>query len=133
MAILEGLVHNWLSAVCGSQFPSYGSMIDIMTLPSDRMSLASVTLTEYSMAEVAEHCGPDSCWLVLWDMVFDVTPFLKEHPGSEELLLEHAGKDATTVFSEVGHSRDAKMMLAKYNIGILQKGDRIFIDDYRTK
>ncbi|XP_038977691.1 cytochrome b5-like [Phoenix dactylifera] len=49
--------------------------------------------------------------------VFDVTPFMDEHPGGDEVLLAVTGKDATNDFEDVGHSTSAKEMMSKYCIG----------------
>jgi cytochrome b involved in lipid metabolism len=40
-----------------------------------------------------------------------------KHPGGDEILLEEGAKDATEAFEDVGHSPDARDMLAKYYIG----------------
>ncbi|KAL4187462.1 hypothetical protein AMTRI_Chr09g39140 [Amborella trichopoda] len=50
-------------------------------------------------------------------MVYDVTPFMDDHPGGDEVLLSSTGKDATNDFEDVGHSQDAKEMMNKYYIG----------------
>ena len=42
-----------------------------------------------------------------------------QHPGGEEVLLEQAGKVATEPFEDVGHSTDAREMMADYLIGEL--------------
>ena len=34
--------------------------------------------------------------------VYDVTDFLSDHPGGEEILLESAGADSTEAFEDVG-------------------------------
>lgn len=72
-----------------------------------------------SLAEVAKHGTATSCYMVIHDKVYDITPFLDQHPGGEEVLLDHAGKDATEAFEDVGHSEDARNMLAKYLVGDL--------------
>lgn len=42
--------------------------------------------------------------------VYDVTKYLDEHPGGEEVLLEVSGdsEDASGAFDDIGHSSDAK-------------------------
>ena len=55
--------------------------------------------SSYTLAEVAEHDGPESCWLVISDKVYDVTEFIAEHPGGDKLL-PGCGIDATSVFHE---------------------------------
>ena len=42
-----------------------------------------------------------------------------QHPGGEDIILENAGRDATVSFMEVGHSKDALLILRKYQVGLL--------------
>ena len=44
---------------------------------------------------------------------YDISEFLDQHPGGEEVVLETAGTDATGAFEDVGHSSDAREMLKK--------------------
>ncbi|XVF22313.1 hypothetical protein REPUB_Repub12eG0162200 [Reevesia pubescens] len=67
--------------------------------------------------DVAKHRDRNDCWLLISGKVYDVTPFLEEHPGGDEVLLAASGKDATQDFEDVGHSDDARDMMAKYCIG----------------
>jgi cytochrome b5 len=53
----------------------------------------------------------------------NITDFLREHPGGEEVILEHAGGDATDAFEDIGHSSDAKKML-KVAYGLCVRGLR---------
>merc|ERR1711909_210045 len=82
----------------------------------------------YKLVEVAEHNkskGEEkSIWTVIHDKVYDITKFLDEHPGGEEILIENAGIDATENFEDVGHSSDAREMLEEYLIGELQESDK---------
>merc|ERR1712018_189928 len=85
-------------------------------------------LKTFSLEEVAQHTqgrGEDkSVWTIVHDKVYDVTKFLDEHPGGEEILMENAGIDSTEAFEDVGHSSDAREMLKDYFIGDLQESDR---------
>uniref|UniRef100_A0A0R3RF86 Cytochrome b5 n=1 Tax=Elaeophora elaphi TaxID=1147741 RepID=A0A0R3RF86_9BILA len=76
-------------------------------------------LKEYTIAEVAEHNDASSTWLIIDNNVYDVTKFLEEHPGGDEVLLEQAGQNATESFKDIGHSRDAVEMTKEYLIGYL--------------
>ncbi|NXB00535.1 CYB5B protein, partial [Cnemophilus loriae] len=69
------------------------------------------------LEEVAKRNSNREAWLVIHGRVYDVTRFLEEHPGGEEVLLEQAGRDATESFEDVGHSTDAREMLKQYYIG----------------
>jgi predicted heme/steroid binding protein len=48
-------------------------------------------MTEYTLAEVAKHNKEGDCWLVIEGNVYDVSKFLDEHPGGEEVLLDCGG------------------------------------------
>lgn len=54
--------------------------------------------------------------------VYDVTKFLDEHPGGDEVLLEQAGQDASDAFEEIGHSEDARELLKSMLLGTLEGG-----------
>ncbi|ETN66565.1 cytochrome b5 [Anopheles darlingi] len=79
---------------------------------------------KYTLEEVRQHAKPTDVWMVIHDKVYDVTKFLHEHPGGEEVLIEYAGKEATTEFDDVGHSSDAKEQMKQYLIGELAEADR---------
>uniref|UniRef100_A0A914XJN8 Cytochrome b5 n=1 Tax=Plectus sambesii TaxID=2011161 RepID=A0A914XJN8_9BILA len=72
-----------------------------------------------SREEVSRHNTSASAWVIIDDRVYDITKFLEEHPGGEEVLLEQAGGDATESFEDVGHSTDAREMAKDYLIGEL--------------
>ncbi|KAK3603783.1 hypothetical protein CHS0354_042787 [Potamilus streckersoni] len=71
----------------------------------------------FDRSEVEKHKDSKSTWIVIYDKVYDVTKFLEEHPGGEEVLLEQAGGDATEAFEDVGHSTDARELMKDYCIG----------------
>ncbi|CAH1173567.1 unnamed protein product [Phaedon cochleariae] len=80
--------------------------------------------TQYSFSDVKAHNDNKSTWIVIHNNVYDVTSFLNEHPGGEEVLLENAGKDASENFEDVGHSSDARELMVKYKIGELVESER---------
>ncbi|KAI3444369.1 hypothetical protein Pfo_001034 [Paulownia fortunei] len=71
----------------------------------------------HAFEEVEKHNKKEDCWLIISGKVYDVTPFLEEHPGGEEVLLMSTGKDATTDFEDVGHSNDAQEKMKEFYIG----------------
>ncbi|XP_039254079.1 cytochrome b5-like [Styela clava] len=78
----------------------------------------------FRIDEVKQHNSVKSSWLVIHNKVYDVTKFLEDHPGGEEVLLEQAGKNATEAFEDVGHSSDARSLSEEYLIGELHPDDR---------
>ncbi|XP_044523094.1 cytochrome b5 isoform X1 [Gracilinanus agilis] len=78
----------------------------------------------YTLEEIQKHNHSKSTWLILHHKVYDLTKFLEEHPGGEEVLREQAGGDATENFEDVGHSTDARELSKTYIIGELHPDDR---------
>ncbi|CDQ64750.1 cytochrome b5 isoform X1 [Oncorhynchus mykiss] len=85
---------------------------------------ADSDVTYYTLEEVKTHNKRTDAWLIIHDKVYNITSFLAEHPGGEDVLMAQAGTDATVSFEDVGHSKDARAMLIKYYIGELQMDDR---------
>ncbi|KAL8422768.1 hypothetical protein RB596_003163 [Gaeumannomyces avenae] len=55
----------------------------------------------FDAAEVAKHNSPESCWVILYGNVYDVTDFVPEHPGGSKIILQLAGRDATEDYDPV--------------------------------
>ncbi|CAL7939775.1 unnamed protein product [Xylocopa violacea] len=79
---------------------------------------------QYTRSEVASLNSKEQTLIILHDKVFDVTKFLNEHPGGEEILLDHGGKDASDDFNDVGHSIDAVDLSKTYLVGELVESER---------
>ena len=45
--------------------------------------------------------------------------FFSKHPGGEDIIFEHGGRDATFAFCDVGHSNEALVLVTQYQIGVL--------------
>ncbi|XXG78774.1 hypothetical protein AAC387_Pa08g2644 [Persea americana] len=71
----------------------------------------------YTLEEVSKHNHNKDCWLIINGKVYDVTKFLEDHPGGDEVLLSATGKDATDDFEDVGHSTSARAMMDEYYVG----------------
>jgi len=82
------------------------------------------TITRYTLEDVGKHNEKGSPWVIIHDNVYDMTNFLDEHPGGEEVLLDVAGTVATEQFEDVGHSTDARTLLKEYLIGELVEEDK---------
>ncbi|KAL0914122.1 hypothetical protein M5K25_017629 [Dendrobium thyrsiflorum] len=71
----------------------------------------------YHFDEVSKHSATKDCWLIIHGKVYDVTPFMDDHPGGDEVLLTATKKDASDDFEDVGHSNPARDLMDKYCIG----------------
>uniref|UniRef100_A0A915PRI2 Cytochrome b5 n=1 Tax=Setaria digitata TaxID=48799 RepID=A0A915PRI2_9BILA len=65
-------------------------------------------------AQVAEHNSSNSAWICIGNKVYDLTTFLDEHPGGNEVLLRLAGLDGTEAYEDIGHSTDAQHLKENY-------------------
>ena len=79
---------------------------------------------QYTYDDVKELSADTKTMFVINDLVYDITSFLNEHPGGEEVLLDHNGKDATEDFNDVGHSNDALALMKQYQIGEIVETER---------
>jgi cytochrome b involved in lipid metabolism len=76
-----------------------------------------------STEELSKHDNHKNCWIALHGIVFDITPFLNEHPGGPDVIVSVSGKDCTAEFEDVGHTDSARRMGDKYIIGKHEGGE----------
>ncbi|KAF1967061.1 hypothetical protein BU23DRAFT_584079 [Bimuria novae-zelandiae CBS 107.79] len=72
----------------------------------------------FSAAEIASHATKDDCWIEIRGKVYNVTDYVRDHPGGIDVLIDTAGKDGTEAYDDVGHSEDADEILQSYLIGV---------------
>ncbi|XP_032741990.1 cytochrome b5-like [Rattus rattus] len=78
----------------------------------------------YTLGENQKHKDSKSTWVILHHKVYDLTKFLEEHPGGEEVLSEQAGGGATENFEDLRHSTDARELSKTFSIGELHPDDQ---------
>ena len=81
---------------------------------------APKALRPFTAAEVAAHASADDCWLIIGGKVFDVTPFVDQHPGGSAIFAR-AGQDVTKGFYGPQHPPGAFDLVGDYQIGVLQQ------------
>jgi cytochrome b involved in lipid metabolism len=52
-----------------------------------------------TLEELKAHGTPEDAWTVIHGHVFNITPYLRYHPGGQAELLRVAGKDGSELFS----------------------------------
>ncbi|XP_026319642.1 cytochrome b5-like [Hyposmocoma kahamanoa] len=72
---------------------------------------------QFTRQEVEAHNSPQDAFIIIDNIVYDVTPFLEDHPGGAEVLLDNAGRDASKCFDDVGHSDDARVWRSRFKVG----------------
>ncbi|KAH4159971.1 hypothetical protein HBI70_159040 [Parastagonospora nodorum] len=55
--------------------------------------------------EIKKHAQESDCWIVVNEVVWDITDFIPRHPGGNEIITKHAGLDASSSYNSV-HSPD---------------------------
>jgi len=90
----------------------------------DTTTAATSTGKFFTRAEVVKHAESKDTWIIIHDNVYNISSFLREHPGGEEVLLEQNGRDATEPFEDIGHSTDARQMMELYKVGELAEEER---------
>ncbi|XP_068669178.1 cytochrome b5 domain-containing protein RLF [Aristolochia californica] len=72
-----------------------------------------------SMDEVKQHKGGDSIWTVLKGRVYNISPYMKFHPGGVDMLMKAAGKDSTSLFNKYHAWVNAEFLLERCLVGII--------------
>ena len=71
----------------------------------------------YTLAQVSEHNSKEDAWIVIDGGVYDITPYVTEHPGGVKAILRNAGGDATKGFRGPQHPARVFDMIDDYKIG----------------
>ena len=70
--------------------------------------------------DLSRHFHASDCWIAVHGKVYNVTSFAQEHPGGAQLILEHAGKDATQAFASVHSAAFLDMLPTSAQVGVLE-------------
>lgn len=98
---------------------------------TDSLIAMSKRVRIYTAEDVATHTTSASCWVSRGGKVYDVTAFIDDHPGGDDLILAHAGEDIGEVMQdklEHEHSDAAYNMLDEYVVGRVGVGEAVVRD-----
>ena len=77
-------------------------------------------------AEVQKHSTGTDCWSVIKGEVYDLTSYVKDHPGGANLIKAICGKDGSSSFaSEHAGASKPKNILAAFALGPLVAGSTL--------
>jgi fatty acid desaturase len=76
-------------------------------------------LPRYSWTQISKHNRKRDCWIVVDDVVYDVTLWVDRHPGGD-IICSMAGEDVTALFHS-SHFRNVSGLLRSYRIGIVDE------------
>lgn len=98
--------------------------------PENSKSESNIEKTVYSWAEVRKHNKKNDCWIVINNLVYNVTNFQKKHPGGSRLFHLYAGQDASEVFNAFHKEFDKVSKYSKlYLIGQIDANESYMVDD----
>ena len=111
--VLVGLVGEFFERKLRSLALQAGSPSDkIQSLfedPSERIPVRTGVLPKISWEELEQHKHVYDCWVAIHGVVYDVTEFVRFHPGGSAILLRYGGQDGSAGFDCVrenqGHPR----------------------------
>ncbi|KAL0275361.1 UNVERIFIED_CONTAM: hypothetical protein PYX00_003225 [Menopon gallinae] len=97
------------------------SLMDWIRLGNSGRDLTSVggVNQDVTEEELAKHAKEDNAWIAIRGKVYNIAPYLKFHPGGISELMKGAGRDATTLFTEVHPWVNFESILGKCYIGRL--------------
>jgi len=82
----------------------------------------------YTTEDLALHNSATSCWVSRNGKVYDITTFLPDHPGGDDIVLKFAGGDVDAIMRDKQqheHSDSAYDVLDEYLIGRIGQGENI--------
>ena len=82
--------------------------------------MATKTIPTIPVADVESHNSSTSCYVRIGTKVYDITPFLEDHPGGADLVLEYGGKDVQAMMQDEvshAHSDSAYEILEEHFVG----------------
>lgn len=73
--------------------------------------------SKYTIEEVSLHTTKEDVWIIIDENVYDITDFIKEHPGGKDILLSFGGNDVTDMFHDLHKPSILKDIAERYKIG----------------
>ena len=94
--------------------------------PAQQVKAPVIVKKRYAMAEVALHTESGNCWMAINGKVYNLTPYLPDHPSRPSLIVPWCGMEASEAYRTKtkgrSHSTEADRLLATYQIGLLEDG-----------
>lgn len=88
--------------------------------PAAAAGSASKAPQVFTREDVWKHNKMGDCYTIVHGRVYDISNYLRLHPGGPSLLLRNAGTDSTKDFEALFHSKKARLILDQYYVGDLK-------------
>lgn len=88
-------------------------------------AVAMAAPRSFSAAEVRARCAEGACLVRCRRRVYDLSGFVRLHPGGEQLLRRRAGTDVSAALDGPPHrhSANARRWLEQYYVGEMEPGE----------
>ncbi len=106
----------------GSESSNINTQVSSTKVIPTKTTSTNTINASYTITQVSTHKNATSCWTAVNGSVYDVTPFIKQHPGGSGAILSLCGIDGSSAFNgqHGGQARPASE-LAGFKIGVLVK------------
>ena len=85
----------------------------------------------YSREEVLKHNKTGDCWVIINNEVYDVSEFIKRHPGGSDIIESRAGEDATSFFTaKHRNNKQVHERLSALKVGEIIESERVLANDF---
>ncbi|KAF0364791.1 cytochrome b5 [Gigaspora margarita] len=96
------------------------SALDWARLKNSNVNMGGVyEIRKYTLDELKLHKTKNDAWTAINGKIYNLTPYLKFHPGGEKELMRAAGKDGTKLFMDIHPWVNYDLMLDKCFVGFL--------------
>ena len=106
-------------------------LLRLLETMMSKTSLKNRRLRIFTTDDLTIHNKKGDCWIVRNGKVYDVSAFVEDHPGGDDLILQYAGNDIGEAMDdpeEHVHSVSAYDMLDEYLIGKIGN-DALVVDE----
>jgi len=102
-----------------------------LLLQQNSASLCESEVKEYTVDEVSKHNSPSTgIWVCYQGNVYDITEFVKNHPGGMQKIMLAAGKSIEPFWALYGvHKKsEVRELLEQFQIGVLKDAPKVDLD-----
>lgn len=86
--------------------------------PGDTVTASSEKT--FTLTDVAKHATEADCYAAIDGKVYDLTAWIKKHPGGDRAILSICGKDGSSAFNgQHGSDKKPHEILAGFEVGVL--------------
>lgn len=77
---------------------------------------------ELTLEEIAKHNTDTDAWIIYKGKVYDVTDYVKKHPGGEPIIRKYYGKDCTLAYDKFHSYVNIDKIIGDKKVGVVKKG-----------